>query len=106
MPTVKEVIEHLSRYNPDEHIAAALWSEGDVLGRAEELEISITRGEAQDILDKMDHGHDASIGITWDTIDGYLEDLPKKDEETEDYLYRNVFDPYQASSYKGTGHTN
>jgi hypothetical protein len=74
MPTVKEVIEHLSRnYKPDEHIAAAIWCEGDVLGRAKELKIKITRKRAQEILDQIDHAHDASIGISWDTIDCYLE---------------------------------
>lgn len=74
MSTVKEVIERLSRnHKPDEHIAAAIWCEGDVLGRAEELKIKITRGRAQEILDLIDRGHDASMGISWDTIDNYLE---------------------------------
>lgn len=28
--------------------------------------------KAQEILDQMDRRHDASIGISWDTIDCYL----------------------------------
>jgi hypothetical protein len=43
MPTVREVIKHLKSYKPDEHIATAIWCEEDVLGRAKERHIPITR---------------------------------------------------------------
>lgn len=75
MPTVKEVIEHLRRYNENEHVATAIWSEDDVLGRAKERNIKITRKQAQDIIDRIYRKQDATIGITWDTIDCYLDDL-------------------------------
>jgi hypothetical protein len=80
MPTVASVIEHLKGYKPDEHIATAIWCEEDVLGRAEERDMVITREQAQSIIDQMDANQDAELGITWDTIDAGLDELPSKPE--------------------------
>jgi hypothetical protein len=77
MPTVREVIKHLKSYKPDEHIATAIWCEEDVLGRAKERHIPITREQAQEILDKMDIKQDCELGITWTTIDCYLDDYSR-----------------------------
>lgn len=73
MATVKEVIKRL-KWNGEQHIAVAIWSEDDVLGRASERDIKISREEAREIIDLMDNKQDCSIGITWDTIDCYLEE--------------------------------
>jgi len=76
MPIVAEVIRKLSeRYQPNEHIATAIWCEEDVIGRAEERGMSITKEQAQSILEQMDANHDAELGITWDTIDAGLDEL-------------------------------
>jgi hypothetical protein len=75
MPTVEDVINHLKSYNPKEHIAVAVWSEEDVLERAKERTMKITKEEARDIIDRIDRRQDATIGITWDTIDYYLDEL-------------------------------
>jgi hypothetical protein len=75
MPTVASVIEHLQGYKPDEHIATAIWSEEDVLGRAKELKKKITHKQAQDILDDIEQHHDAELGICWMTLDCAIQDL-------------------------------
>lgn len=75
MPTVASVIEHLQGYKPDEHIATAIWSEEDVLGRAKELRKKITRKQAQEILDEIEQHHDAELGISWATLDCAIEEL-------------------------------
>ncbi len=76
MPTVKDIIDRLHRqWNPDEHIAVAIWSEVDVLERAEEKNMAITREGAREIIRLIDDKQDCSIGITWDTIDVYLDGL-------------------------------
>ena len=75
MPTVASVIEHLQGYKPDEHIATAIWSESDVLGRAKELKKKITRKQAQEILDDIEQHHDAELGITWMTLDCTIQDF-------------------------------
>lgn len=76
MPAVKEVIDRLNRlYKPDEHIAVAIWCEDDVIGRADEGNMSITLEEARQILATIEDKQDCSLGITWDTIDVYLDEL-------------------------------
>jgi hypothetical protein len=74
MPAVKDVIEHLKGYKPDEHIATAIWCEEDVLGRAKEQGKKITREQAQEILDTIDRKQDCELGITWDTLDCYIDE--------------------------------
>jgi len=77
MVIIGKEIERLQRQykdSLDEHVAVVVWSEDDVLCRAKEREIKITREQAQDIIDRIDHKQDATLGITWDTIDCYLDD--------------------------------
>jgi len=73
--TAKEVIECLQKYDENEEIAVAIWSEVDVLERAKEREIAITREQAKSIIDLIHRKQDASLGISWDTIDCYLDEL-------------------------------
>lgn len=75
MPTVASVIEHLKTYHPDEHIAAPIWTETDVLITAKERHQSISMEQAQSILDQLDSNHNAEIGITWDSINSALDEL-------------------------------
>lgn len=76
MSTVREVIEHLQKYyDEEEHIAVAIWSVDDVLCRAKERKIKISEEQAQEIIDRIDRQQTATLGITWDTIDCYLDDL-------------------------------
>ncbi|MBA7587630.1 hypothetical protein ES708_29661 [subsurface metagenome] len=71
MPTVEEAIKRL-KWNGKQHVAVAIWSEDDVLGRAKERGIKCSRAWAREIIDKIDNKQDCSLGITWDTIDCYL----------------------------------
>ena len=48
------------------------WQIEDVLMRAEEQDIPCTEDQALGILVGMDHYHDCTLGITWDTIDYWL----------------------------------
>jgi len=75
MPTVTEAKKRFKGMSDSEHVAIAIWCEDDVLWRAKEKGIECSREQAQDILDKMDHKQDCSIGISWVTIDCYLWDL-------------------------------
>jgi hypothetical protein len=79
MPTVAEAIERLKLGNNlEDHVAMAVWCTEDVLGRAKELDIECSQEQAEELIDRIDHKQDCSIGITWDTLDCYLYDL--KDE--------------------------
>lgn len=46
------------------------WSVDDVLGQENGYET--TPEDAQIILQNIEHGHDACIGISWDVIDDYI----------------------------------
>ena len=52
-----------------------MWHKDDVLGRAEALAIECTDLQARKILQLMSKNHDCNSGISWDTIDYYLETL-------------------------------
>ena len=60
-----------------------IWIAEDVLGRAKDLDIKCTEDEANDILGCMESKHDATIGVTWDTIDYYLDNLERERAEKD-----------------------
>lgn len=59
------------------------WSTEDVLHQAKEKGVKLTEDEANDILLYMERKHDACIGINWDVIDVYIDDLV----DARDYPY-------------------
>ena len=63
----------------DQHVCAIIWSEEDVLARAKELGYVCSQEQAGDIIDEIDRRQDATIGVTWDTIDVYLPDYCQKE---------------------------
>jgi len=76
LTTVKDHIEHMKNsYKPEDVVAVAIWQVDDVLGQAKETGIKITRKQAEEIIERIDRRQDASLGISWDTIDAYLDDL-------------------------------
>ncbi len=76
MPTVAEAKTRLEGL--DGHVAMALWIRGDVIGKAKEMGFAITDEAADDILDDIDRHHDCELGITWDTLECYIEDYAKE----------------------------
>lgn len=76
--------DEVQRIDPNEHVCVIIWSVGDVIDRARERGVKVSQSEAEDIIEEMEHRHDATIGINWDTIDCYLGDLDdKRKEEAE-----------------------
>ena len=66
---VNEVRKVLDAYWADK--IAITWTIGDVLSVVDSLHIKLklSNEEAFDILQTVLHHHDATIGITWDTIE-------------------------------------
>ena len=60
-----------------------IWSTEDVLHQAKEKGVKLTEDEANEILLQMERKHDADIGISWTTIDVYIDDLV----DARDYSY-------------------
>lgn len=71
---MKEVIEHLKSYPPEMHVAVAIWQVCDVQERAKERGIKLTTEQVEAIIDRMHRKQDATLGISWDTIDCYIDD--------------------------------
>ena len=59
------------------------WSTEDVLHQAKKKGVKLTEDEANEILLHMERKHDADIGISWGTIDVYIDDLV----DERDYSY-------------------
>jgi|TARA_Y100000052_G_scaffold17861_1_gene17459 hypothetical protein len=51
------------------------WCTDDVLHQAKEQGVTLTEDEANEILLHMESKHDANIGISWDVMDVYIQDL-------------------------------
>ena len=87
MPTIKAEITKLKcNDNLNEHVCVIVWSIDDVLERAYAKKVKISEKEAEEILDKMEYNHDASVGISWDTIDIYISDveLERKEQKAKE----------------------
>ncbi len=71
---VSQLKEQLNRdFKDDDEIAYVIWNREDVLSRAQQLGPEITAEAADSILERMHLKADACVGMTWDTIDFYLQ---------------------------------
>lgn len=75
MGTRAEAIKRIKGIHKGEHVAVAIWCREDVKERAKALHIRVGNRQADHILDEMEQHHDAEVGISWDTIDFWLEEL-------------------------------
>ena len=54
------------------------WGCEDFIQRAEDTGYKCSKKEAQKLLEEMIHKHDCEVGITWFTLDYYLQTYCKK----------------------------
>ena len=74
MTTVQKHIEFLQRnFKQGDVIAVATWTVADVLEQAKTKKMNITKAQAEKVLERIDRKQSADLGITWDTIDCYLD---------------------------------
>lgn len=50
------------------------WSVEDFTWRAKDIGYEITEEKAQEALERMIEKHDCELGITWDTVDFFIEE--------------------------------
>ena len=62
-------------------VIKAVWCMEDVLTRAEENDIKLTREEASEVLGLTYKHHDCNIGICWETLDVWIYEVVR--ERTE-----------------------
>jgi hypothetical protein len=74
--TVKELINHLLDYNPDDIIAYDLWQVDDVRRTGNRYaESEVTQEQAEEVLRRMDHHKDCNIGLNWDVMNYHLSEV-------------------------------
>ena len=81
MSTIREAKQELDRCGggvEDTIVCVAIWTVEDVIERAYERGMVVTRSQAERILEEMEQKQDASIGISWDTIDSYLDEIKQE----------------------------
>jgi len=57
------------------NVIASIWMIDDVRCQAEDRDIEITDDQCRDVLSCLDGNHDASIGINWDVIDYWIDEV-------------------------------
>lgn len=51
------------------------WSTEDVLTRAEDMGVTLTEEQGDQILQRVYDNHDADVGVNWVVIDFHIEDF-------------------------------
>lgn len=73
--TIKEAIKHLKGYDPKSHCAMHLWLTDDVFDKAKEMGVDMDQDKADEIIDDVHNHIDCTLGITWDTIECYIDNV-------------------------------
>ena len=84
--TAKECTAHLKTYEDDAKIITLIWGESDVRsqnkddeGNGEDDEdfsgTPLTDEQVDNVLSMMDNNHDCNYGVTWETIEAYIEEV-------------------------------
>ena len=81
MTTVAEAKKRFDWCGGDDAIVCvAVWCVEDVFQRAKERDMTITKEQAEEVLNNMDSKQDCSMGISWDTMDCYLDEITAETE--------------------------
>jgi len=72
--TVSDLIEQARNTAPDRaDYAIAVWHVDDVIGRAKERGIKLTKAQAREIISRVDRKADAEVGINWLVLDAWTD---------------------------------
>lgn len=74
----QRLLEHIQGFPDGYCFACIMWTPPDVidLGRRKGYELTLDR--ANEILEDMDHHADCSIGMTWDTVEYYVDEYVRQ----------------------------
>lgn len=61
------------------HLVMVLWLQEDILDRAEERGIGLSKKQADEILDLVERKQDACIGVNWNVLDCWTDDYLQGD---------------------------
>ena len=74
---MKQLIKHLQEYPPNRHVAAIIWMPDDV----KEVAPDLNAKQRNQVIDAVEHGKDCTIGITWETLQLYADDIRSGGDE-------------------------
>jgi len=78
VPTVREIILHLQQnYSDLDVIACAVWTEDDVIDKATQMNLVLTQYAVEEVLNRLDDEHNASVGINWDVLETMIREVAK-----------------------------
>lgn len=78
--TVRELIEYLKTYDSNMPLAFSLWQPDDVRWHAEENGIKLSEDEISNVLGIMHDKQDASLGLSWTTLECAVEQVIENKE--------------------------
>jgi len=70
-------VEHTKKMEKSINI---IWNIEDVLEQAKQSNINLTEEQALEILEDVENSHDANIGINWDVLDCYIDNVANRQE--------------------------
>ena len=70
----------------DPNWVAEWWHTDDVASQAEGMGETLTEEECRDVLAMMMRKHDCNIGINWDVIEYWIDEIVNEREESETCL--------------------
>lgn len=74
MKTVSDALDFIRNKAVDrEDYALAVWYIDDVLDLAREWGKKLTKKQAREVISLVDRKQDATIGISWDTLDAWID---------------------------------
>ena len=73
MSTTTSAILKLQNYPSATPACIVIWLSDDVISRAHDLNVGISKELAAEILESLEQNHDCNYGITWDHIDAELD---------------------------------
>ena len=84
--TAKELKAHLNGFNDDVKIIALIWGEDDVRSMNKDNDgngegdddfngTPLTDKQVDDVLTMMERNHDCNHGVSWETIECYVDDV-------------------------------
>jgi hypothetical protein len=79
--TIAKLIKHLSQYPPEEVIAYDLWMVDDVKLFNDASDPEVTQEQAEEVIRRMEHRKDASIGMNWDVLHHYLDQVMEESKQ-------------------------
>lgn len=80
------------RNSPDPNKIMNIWEKDDILATADKLKFKLSNDQVRDVLSMLERKHDANIGINWNVIEFWVEEIVDQ-ENNEIWGQSQISDP-------------